>query len=94
MPTIDTVNSSIKCDTSVEYYTSLGQVAKPVLKAIKEHCVECCGDDHPSRCISYNCPLYPFRLGKNPWIKRELTDEQREQLRERFAKCRQTTTTR
>lgn len=79
-------NGPIKVDTTPEYYRSLGHLPKPVLKAIKENCINCSGDDHPTRCTATSCPLYPFRLGKNPWTKRELTDEQREALRERFTK--------
>lgn len=52
------------------------------LKAIKMFCVECFGGQARavSRCTSLGCPLYEFRQGKNPYLKRELTDEQREQL--------------
>lgn len=51
---------------------------KTPLKAIKAWCVECCGDDHPRRCVSHNCPLYPFRLGKNTLLsKRTISDSHR-----------------
>ena len=87
-------NGRIKCDTTAEYFTKLGHTAKPALKAIKENCIQCCGDDHPTRCTATSCPLYPFRLGKSPWkTKRVMTDVQREAARERLAKCRQTMTT-
>lgn len=65
------------------------------LKAIKTFCVECFGGNarEVSRCTSYNCPLYEFRQGKNPKLKRELTDEQRQQLsisfKERMAKSKE-----
>lgn len=29
--------------------------------AIKLHCTECMGDNHPSDCTSKLCPLHPFR---------------------------------
>ena len=29
--------------------------------AIKLHCTECMGDNHPSTCTSLLCPLYPYR---------------------------------
>lgn len=37
-----------------------------------------------------DCPLYPYRMGKSPNRKpRILTDEEREQLRQRMAKMRE-----
>lgn len=38
------------------------------IKAIRKKCLECSGNQ-PSEvrnCLINNCPLYPFRLGKNP----------------------------
>lgn len=63
-------------------------ITNPV-KAIKAHCVWCCGDDQPKNCVSTDCELYPFRLGHNPFrTKRELTEEQRKAAAERLAKYR------
>lgn len=38
------------------------------LKAIRLKCLECsCGSAHEAKlCPAENCPLHPFRLGKNP----------------------------
>ena len=50
------------------------------LKAIKKHCIECCGGivTEPSLCAATDCPLYPFRKGTNPHRKkRELSEEQK-----------------
>lgn len=61
------------------------------LKAIKQFCFECCGESKSEvkRCCSANCPLKPFRLGKNPFRKgREMTPEQKEQAKERLLKGR------
>ena len=57
-----------------------------VLRAIRLKCYECsCYQSNEVRdCIVTNCPLYPFRLGKNPFRKKELTEEKRNELRERF----------
>lgn len=64
---------------------------KNPVKAIREFCLECCGDS-PSgvkECTSVNCPLYPFRLGRNPYrAKREMTDEQKEAAKIRLAEAR------
>ncbi len=38
------------------------------IKAIRAKCLDCSGN-HPSEvrnCVITDCPLYPYRLGKNP----------------------------
>lgn len=66
---------------------------KPV-SAIRQFCIECVGDGGRKRasklvreCPAVKCPLYPFRLGKNPYHKLNLTSEQRK-LRSDLAKDR------
>lgn len=38
------------------------------MKAIRLKCLDCCcGSSHEVKlCAATNCPLYPYRLGKNP----------------------------
>jgi hypothetical protein len=38
------------------------------VKAIKKHCLDCSGGSKKEvrECIIQDCPLYPFRFGKNP----------------------------
>jgi len=63
------------------------------LKAIKEKCLDCCcGQKNEVKlCPVKECPLWPFRMGKNPFIKkRELTPEQREAAAQRLKKARET----
>lgn len=64
-----------------------GEIKSP-LKAIKTFCVEeCnCGNyNYAKTCIDIKCPLYSFRLGKNPFRKkREYTNKQLEELRKRL----------
>jgi hypothetical protein len=60
-------------------------------KAIRDFCLECEGGSarNVTYCISQRCSLYPFRKGRNPFrIKKELTEEQKEQARQRFAAIR------
>jgi len=40
----------------------------PPVKAIKKFCYECVGESTKERknCNITDCPLYPYRLGKNP----------------------------
>lgn len=62
-------------------------ITSPV-KAIRAFCLECCGgsSQEVKDCTSRRCVLKPFRFGKNPYHKRELTEEQLEELRNRFKK--------
>ena len=58
------------------------------LKAIRAKCVDCmCGQIREIKlCPIDDCSLYPYRFGKNPNIRREYTEEQRDALRARLAK--------
>lgn len=62
------------------------------LEAIKDFCMECCGyqRDEVKTCSAPMCPLYEFRLGKNPYRKtKDYTEEELEKLRERVKKARE-----
>jgi len=52
-------------------------------RAIKAKCMECSNWSYAEVkiCAITNCSLHPFRFGKNPGAKRDLTDEQRAELR-------------
>ena len=61
-------------------------------KAIVNFCISCMGyhKSYVKECKALNCPLYDFRLGKNPYRKsREYTEEEKEQLKERAKKARE-----
>ena len=62
-----------------------------VLRAIKLKCLDCSTytTNEIKECPVKNCPLYPFRLGKNPFRKREVTDEERQKMRERLKQNKQ-----
>lgn len=65
-------------------------ITNPV-KAIRAYCLSCvCGSStEVDRCPIEECPLYPFRYGKNPFrTKRELTEEQKTAMAERLKKAR------
>ena len=57
-----------------------------VLRAIKLKCLDCStyNINEIKECPVKNCPLFPFRLGKNPFRKRELSEEERTKLSERM----------
>ncbi len=67
-----------------------GHVSTPVLKAIKNNCIECSGGSFSEvkLCTVYSCHLWPFRLGKNPWRK-EMSKENRKKASERLKKVRE-----
>ena len=58
--------------------------------AIRKKCLDCSlTGTEVRRCVSTNCALWPFRFGTDPFReKRELTDEQKDVVRERFAMAR------
>ena len=60
------------------------------MKAIRANCLDCNGTPNEVKlCTCKDCPLWPFRLGKNPNIKpRNLTDEQRKAAAERLKNAR------
>lgn len=57
-----------------------------VLRAIKLKCLDCStyNINEIKECPVKECSLYPFRLGKNPFRKRELSEEERNKLSERM----------
>ena len=79
MKQINSINTKEEFDQEVKENTN-------VLRAIRLKCYDCSSyqSNEVRDCIVTNCPLYPFRLGKNPFRKKELTEEKRKELRERF----------
>ena len=66
--------------------------AKPIkspIKAIKQFCQECLGvtrtAEQVRNCPAEDCPLYQFRMGKNPYRK-PISEEKREEMRQRALK--------
>lgn len=58
------------------------------MRAIRAKCLDCSNDsaNEVRICPITRCPLYPYRLGRNPNIKpRELTEEQRAEVGRRLA---------
>jgi hypothetical protein len=46
-----------------------GHVKRPILKAIRAHCLDCCVGQAPEvrKCAHKKCNLWPYRTGKNPF---------------------------
>lgn len=64
---------------------------KSMKDAIRLKCLDCCcyQFNEIKACTITNCPLYPFRNGRNPF-KRELTEEEKKALTERLRKGKKT----
>ena len=62
------------------------------LKAIRANCLQCVGSSNEVRlCTAKSCHLFPFRFGRNPYIrKREMSEEQREKAVKRLRAARET----
>lgn len=61
-------------------------------KAIVNFCVSCMGyhKGWVKECTATTCPLYEFRLGKNPYRKtREYSEEELQELKDRAKKARE-----
>lgn len=62
------------------------------MKAIRAKCLDCCigQREEVKLCPAKDCPLYPFRLGKNPNRKaRTFTEEQKKEAAERLKRARE-----
>ena len=62
----------------------MAEIRSPI-KAIRAYCLGCmCNQPHEVKlCPVTNCELYPFRFGKNPYLHRDYTEEQRKAMAER-----------
>ena len=63
---------------------------KSPLKAIRAFCIDCMGGQvkEVKLCPSQICPLRAFRMGKNPYRKRELSPEHLAKLQEARKKAK------
>lgn len=62
------------------------------LKAIRLNCLQCSGNSSKEvkLCVMSDCPLYPFRFGKNPFRpKVVLSDEKKQIIKERLIRARE-----
>jgi hypothetical protein len=64
----------------------LGHRKRPILDAVRQNCIECCAGNQAEvrRCRAIACPMWPYRMGANPFVSRTLTDSQREEARTRL----------
>jgi len=64
---------------------ALGHAAASLTETVRAKCLDCCcgSAQEVRRCISIDCPLWPFRMGTNPWRK-PLPESERQRRAERF----------
>jgi hypothetical protein len=70
---------------------SLNFRAQNPSKAIREKCLDCCCGNPAEvrKCVAVDCPLWPFRMGANPFRKkRELSSRQKRERADRLAKAK------
>jgi len=63
--------------------------AQNPLKALREKCLDCCCGNAAEvrKCVTFDCPLWPYRMGTNPFRKkRELSPAQKRERAERLAR--------
>lgn len=59
---------------------------KSLLKSIREKCLDCCCHQHSAvrECKITDCSLWLYRMGKNPFHRRTMTDEKKEEATQRL----------
>ena len=58
-------------------FVALGHRKRPILDVIRENCIDCMAGNQAEvrRCAAIRCPMWPYRMGTNPFLTRELSDE-------------------
>ena len=76
-------------DKTMQEDETKNEIPTPI-KAIRAKCLDCCCGqrEEVKLCPAKDCPLWPFRMGKNPNRSKNMTDEQRLAAKERLAKAR------
>ena len=64
---------------SVEEFNRAGIDGAAAMEIIRAKCLDCCANqqDEVRKCVAVTCPNWPYRMGANPFHKREYTPEQR-----------------
>ena len=63
-----------------------GHTKKPLAKVMREKCLDCCVGQasEVNMCPITTCPLWPYRMGKNPFHKRTMTNQQKKEATQRL----------
>jgi len=67
-------------DLSKEADDLKGHTKTPLLKVIRKKCLDCCGGLHGEvrKCPIINCPLWPYRMAKNPFHTRIIAKDKKQ----------------
>jgi hypothetical protein len=54
---------------TVREFETLGHTKQPLLKVIRQNCLECAGSHRAEvrRCAVKTCAFWPYRMGSNPF---------------------------
>ncbi len=65
----DDVSDTDPRTMGVDALNALGHEKQPILRAIREKCLECCCDQvaEVTRCQIVDCALWPYRMRTNPF---------------------------
>jgi|GEM_PF-2203975 hypothetical protein len=68
-------------DLTAEQFNKIGHEKISPMKVIRLKCLDCCCGSpvEVKACVMLDCPLWPFRMGKNIW-RTPISDERREAL--------------
>lgn len=72
---------------TIQELEAIGHVRMSVMDALRARCLDCCAGSASEvrKCVSMNCPAWPFRTGSNPW-RAPASDAQRESARRNAAR--------
>lgn len=79
-------------EMSVADLEASGHTKRPMLDAVRAHCLTCCGESQSEvrRCTAVACALWPYRMRNDPFReRRDLSDEQRAAAATRLASARE-----
>jgi hypothetical protein len=71
--------------------SQMGHVDRPLLKIIREKCLDCCSNEQAevTKCTCVSCPLWPLRMSKNTLREsRKLSEEERLKMGKRLQQAR------
>jgi len=76
-------------DVTPELWAKLPHHKRALTSVIREKCMDCSHTFAEVRkCVAAHCPLWPYRMGTNPFRK-EISEEQRKVMSDRFKAVRQ-----
>ncbi len=62
--------------SDVNLLKDAGHEQSPIGKIIRKKCLDCCGfqQGEVRKCVCTACPLWPYRMGKNPFVSAKCKD--------------------